>query len=205
MTPNTQITQENVFVETLNYLRADEGDSVNLLCDNPEGPPNNAVICCGDWTDWQDERFEGQTLIEAVNKAALSKAAKTDIAFRPALSPPAEGEGRGDDYEGPDAGMHDTEIDDDEGVETTNDEAFSSELTPAPVDHIGDATEMMPVDWQRVGPKLVKAGTEVLGVLNAVLKFAHTKYGAKLVLDSGAKCKIERAQAALAAAQPEGK
>lgn len=47
-------------------LRADEGDQINLLCDNPEGPPNNAVECCGSWTNWLDRRFEGETLHEAI-------------------------------------------------------------------------------------------------------------------------------------------
>ena len=39
-------------VRLIQLLRADEGDSVTLLCDNPDfnGQPNCAVVCNGDWT-----------------------------------------------------------------------------------------------------------------------------------------------------------
>jgi len=50
-----------------------------------------------------------------------------------------EDHGRPDDYEGPDAGMHDTEIEDDEGVETTNDEAFASDIASDPENLPADA------------------------------------------------------------------
>jgi hypothetical protein len=56
------------FVEMLNALRAEEGDSVTLLSDNPDfnGQPNNVIECCGAWTDWQERRFGGDTLRAAV-------------------------------------------------------------------------------------------------------------------------------------------
>lgn len=50
-------------------LRSEEGDALTLLADNPDGPPNNAVECCGAWTDYNDRRFEGATLTEAVFNA----------------------------------------------------------------------------------------------------------------------------------------
>ncbi|TJV51108.1 MAG: hypothetical protein E5Y01_16090 [Mesorhizobium sp.] len=52
-------------------LRAGEGSSVEILCDNPDfnGQPNNAVICCGEWTDWQDSRFTGDTIDDALGAA----------------------------------------------------------------------------------------------------------------------------------------
>lgn len=56
-------------IALIHELRREEGHSVTILCDNPEGPPNNAVEVCGDWTDWQDRRFEGQTLLDALKAA----------------------------------------------------------------------------------------------------------------------------------------
>jgi hypothetical protein len=48
-------------------LRREEGGSITLLCDNPEAwGPNNAIEVCGAWTDWQDRRFEGESLKAAI-------------------------------------------------------------------------------------------------------------------------------------------
>ena len=49
-------------------LRASEGSSVTLVCDNPDfnGQPNNAVDCNGDWTGWNDQRFTGDTILDAL-------------------------------------------------------------------------------------------------------------------------------------------
>lgn len=71
--PNLQARIEAL--EKIDALRADEGDSITLLCDNPDGPPNNAVVCCGAWTDWQDRRFGGQTLEAAIQAAFDARAA----------------------------------------------------------------------------------------------------------------------------------
>ena len=62
-------------------LRADEGSSVTLLCDNPDfnGQPSNAVECCGDWTNWVERRFTGDTIRAAVLAAYRARyAAETD-------------------------------------------------------------------------------------------------------------------------------
>ena len=62
----------------LTYLRADEGDSVTLLCDNPDPASpdqNNAIECNGDWTDWKDRRFQGESLDAAVRAAVEAKRA----------------------------------------------------------------------------------------------------------------------------------
>jgi hypothetical protein len=69
----TVLEMERMLAEMscVHTLRADEGDSVTILCDNPEGPPNNAVECCGAWTEWNDLRFDGETLLGAL-KAAVS-------------------------------------------------------------------------------------------------------------------------------------
>lgn len=55
----------------IDFLRGEEGDSVTLLSDNPEGQPNNAITCNGHWTNWKDKRFEGETLSDAVSGAYL--------------------------------------------------------------------------------------------------------------------------------------
>ncbi len=54
----------------IDELREDEGSTIEIVCDNPDGPPNNAIICSGDWTEYQDRRFSGETL-DAVVAAAL--------------------------------------------------------------------------------------------------------------------------------------
>ena len=55
----------------LSRLREGEGSSVTLLCDNPDfnGQPNNAIEVCGEWTNWEDRRFTGDTLHAAVLNA----------------------------------------------------------------------------------------------------------------------------------------
>ena len=52
-------------------LRADEGSSVTILCDNPDfnGQPNCAIEVNGDWTDWKDRRFTGDTVLDCLQKA----------------------------------------------------------------------------------------------------------------------------------------
>lgn len=63
------------FHAMLTALRREEGDSITLLCDNPDfnGLPNNAVECCGAWTDWKDRRFTGDSLLLAVRAAYLAR------------------------------------------------------------------------------------------------------------------------------------
>lgn len=78
-TPGPLSGNHTALVATINYLRADEGDTVSLLCDNPDfsGQPSNAVECNGGWTDWTDKRFNGDSLFAALNNAALAKAVAT--------------------------------------------------------------------------------------------------------------------------------
>lgn len=61
-------------VGLIDALRAGEGDSVTIFCDNAdfEGP-DNAVEVSGQWTEWEDRRFEGATLNQALTKALLAK------------------------------------------------------------------------------------------------------------------------------------
>lgn len=60
----------------IHELRADEGDTVAILCDNPDfGSPSNAVECNGAWTGYGDRRFEGDSLLAALRMAAEAKRA----------------------------------------------------------------------------------------------------------------------------------
>lgn len=57
----------------VDFLRADEGDSVTILSDNPDfnGQPNCAIECNGYWTSWQDRRFTGDTILVALSVAYI--------------------------------------------------------------------------------------------------------------------------------------
>lgn len=59
----------------IDVLRADEGDSVTIMCDNPDfnGQPNCAIECCGDWTGWLHKRFAADTLLDALSMAMVER------------------------------------------------------------------------------------------------------------------------------------
>lgn len=52
-------------------LRTAEGHSVTLVCDNPDfnGQPNCAVEVCGNWTDWQQRRITGESILGVLREA----------------------------------------------------------------------------------------------------------------------------------------
>lgn len=52
----------------LERLVENEGASVLIVCENPEGtgPDNHAVEINDDWTNWRDRRFYGRTRFEAL-------------------------------------------------------------------------------------------------------------------------------------------
>jgi hypothetical protein len=56
-------------VELIDKLRAEEGSTVTICCENPEGPPNQAVDVCGRWTNWLERRFTADTLAQALAAA----------------------------------------------------------------------------------------------------------------------------------------
>ena len=62
-------------VRLIELLRADEGDSVTILCDNPDfnGQPNCAIECCGDWTGWLHKRFAADTLLDTLSMAVTER------------------------------------------------------------------------------------------------------------------------------------
>ncbi len=62
----------------IHALRAEEGDEVTIFCDNPDPGASskaNAVQCCGEWTNWIDRRFDGDSLTEALKAAAEARRA----------------------------------------------------------------------------------------------------------------------------------
>lgn len=60
-------------VANIEWLRAEEGDSVTILCDNPDGP--DAVEVCGAWTNWDCRRYSGKDWIEALDNATEARQA----------------------------------------------------------------------------------------------------------------------------------
>ena len=64
-------------VAAIRDLVAEEGDSVEIYCDNTEGPPNNAVMCNGEWTNWCNRRYAGDTLEAALTAACFAKAERS--------------------------------------------------------------------------------------------------------------------------------
>lgn len=73
-------TQAAVLVDEMlliHQLRREEGDAVTVFCDNPDfSGPNCGIEVCGDWTGYQDRRFVGDTLIEALSAASAARAGK---------------------------------------------------------------------------------------------------------------------------------
>lgn len=57
----------------MDILRSQEADTVTLCSDNPDfnGQPNCLVICNGDWTGWEDRRFQADTMLDALRAAAI--------------------------------------------------------------------------------------------------------------------------------------
>ncbi len=72
----TDLSDAIDIVGLINILRSGEGDSVAILCDNPDfnGQPDRVVVVNASWTGWQDERFGADTLLGALRNAASAKA-----------------------------------------------------------------------------------------------------------------------------------
>ena len=83
-----------VIVNAIEVLRADEGNSITFVCDNPDfdGQPAAKVICNGDWTNWADRAFTGDTVFECLG-AAL--AANTVWTKEQAAADPFNAQGSG--------------------------------------------------------------------------------------------------------------
>ena len=50
----------------IEVLTDEEGDTVNVLCPNPDfnGQPGYAIECNGSWTNWEDRRFADDNQVE---------------------------------------------------------------------------------------------------------------------------------------------
>lgn len=80
--------RETECMRLIHALRRVEGDEVTILGDNPDfGGPNNAVECCGDWTDYADRRFTGESLLDALSAAAIAAGRIGQAAPLPAAPP----------------------------------------------------------------------------------------------------------------------
>ncbi len=69
-------TPEVAAMRYIEQLRADEGDSVTILCDDPEADSRDkrlAVECCGAWTDWRELRFYGESVLQCLAKAITAR------------------------------------------------------------------------------------------------------------------------------------
>jgi hypothetical protein len=55
----------------IEHLTDGEGDTVNVLCPNPDfnGQPNYAIECNGYWTNWEDRRFAADRQVECFRLA----------------------------------------------------------------------------------------------------------------------------------------
>ncbi|MER9768992.1 hypothetical protein NKJ09_23340 [Mesorhizobium sp. M0189] len=55
----------------LERFREGEGNSVTLVCDNPDfnGQPNTKIIVCADWTGFEERVFTGDTITQAIANA----------------------------------------------------------------------------------------------------------------------------------------
>lgn len=66
------------FCIALEAIRAGaEGNSVEVLCDDPEAETRDrqtAVICNCDFTDWHPQRFYGATPLDAILAAGAAQA-----------------------------------------------------------------------------------------------------------------------------------
>lgn len=57
----------------LEELRMGEGDSVTILCDDPEADSTAkrmAIVCNGAWTQWEDRRFYGESIVQCLARGA---------------------------------------------------------------------------------------------------------------------------------------
>ena len=62
---------DHAAIRYLEELRLGEGDSVTILCDDPEAESTSkrmAIVCNGAWTQWQDRRFYGESIVQCLAK-----------------------------------------------------------------------------------------------------------------------------------------
>jgi hypothetical protein len=66
--------------DAIDYLRKDEGDSVEIACPNPEwdSERDNAVTCFGNWCGWGGWCFYGTSLNDALQNAVAARKTSPD-------------------------------------------------------------------------------------------------------------------------------
>lgn len=65
-------------LRAIDLLRADEGASVTICCDNPElGGPNCQIQVCDGWTGWKDRSFTGETVLGCLHRAIVERDQRT--------------------------------------------------------------------------------------------------------------------------------
>jgi hypothetical protein len=60
-------------IDNINQIRSTEGNSVTIVCDNPDADSVDeqaAVAAIGDFTRWEEKRWYGRTWADALQKAA---------------------------------------------------------------------------------------------------------------------------------------
>lgn len=58
----------------IEQLRHDEGNSIEIFCDNPEYTgPNSGVVWVSAETGWEPTSFDGDSVIDALEKALQYK------------------------------------------------------------------------------------------------------------------------------------
>lgn len=69
-----QLRKQVEAMTILEQLRADEGNCVTFVCDNPDfnGQPNCAIEVCAEWTAWAPRRFSADTVLDCLRLAAAS-------------------------------------------------------------------------------------------------------------------------------------
>lgn len=66
----------------IEWLRAVEGDSVEILCDNPDPDTRDrqcGVNCNGEWTHWAPEIYYGESVLAALEKAVAERQRRESI------------------------------------------------------------------------------------------------------------------------------
>lgn len=82
----TRESDSDAAMRFIDKLRADYG-TVTILPDNEEADTKAeqmAIDCCGEWTNWQDQRFYGETILQCLAKAVVvQEKARAALEARP--------------------------------------------------------------------------------------------------------------------------
>ena len=68
-----EVGENKQFFKALNFLREGIAESVTFHQHNDDPPPCHAIDCNGEWTNWEDRRFEGETIQACLYMAVAAK------------------------------------------------------------------------------------------------------------------------------------